>query len=223
MKLRPASLFILGAFVLFASCALGQLTVDATGPHRAPDFCTSGGGTGGGVGRKLPAQLAIEVEGTPFNAGNGRTVIDFVLTNTGKQELTIPLSPTGRDVESTNSFRGLTLYITFGGKGDPWGRDRQVLQAGTEPRNQFVSLYGSDAVPSTLGKLSSGESIRVRAELALPHISATDPASVSFVAHAMMDDVTIRTVGDKRVMDSREVGIATSPEYTPQALFKSAE
>jgi hypothetical protein len=220
MKLRPTSSLLLSAVILFGGPALGQITVDATGPHKAGDFRTTGG-SGGGVGRKLAIQLAIEIEGTPFNADNGRTVVYFLLTNTGKQELKIPLSPNGGDVESTNSFRELVLYMTLGKKDHPWGKDRQSLQAGTELHNRFVSLYGSDAMPGTLGTLAPGELIRVRAEVAVPYVSGTDQASVSFVAHAMMDDRTIRTVGNKRLMDSREIGIATSPEYTPQSLFKS--
>lgn len=220
MSVRTAGLLKLSAAVFLLSAAvLGQITVDATRPRGK--LRDTVGGSGGGVGRKLPFQVAVEIQGAPFNGKDGKTVLEFILTNSGKAEVMIPVSPNPGDMGSADSFRELALYMTFGKKDDPWGKDRQLLQAGADPHNPFVFLYGSDAVPGTLSALAPGESVHVRAEIAIPHVSVTDLGNRSFVAHAMMHDETMRTAEGKLLMDSREIGSATSPEYTLEALFKS--
>ena len=216
MRLTTSGLFI-AAVILFSILAPAQVTVDATGPvHEG--WRNIKPGRGGGTGRKLPVLLAIEVEGTPFNAKNGRTLINFILTNSGKQQLAIPVASNPDDLKSAESFRQLSLFVVD--KGDK--RQAAAVQVGTDPRNQYVFLYGAQTVPSTLMALAPGESIRVRAEVALPRGSEGNHSTV-FVARAMMSDKKIRTVDGERFMESEVVGTAASSDYTPQALFKSAE
>jgi hypothetical protein len=48
--------------VLFSVSALAQLAVDATGPHKEPRETSVN--RCGGMGRKLPVQIVVEVPGT---------------------------------------------------------------------------------------------------------------------------------------------------------------
>jgi hypothetical protein len=199
--------------LLASRLLVGQLTVDATGPHRSPDFGTTGG-SGGGIGRKLPLRLSIELQGTPFNGTNGKSVIEFVLTNIGKENILVPVSPDGADVEWSDSFRKLSIYITSDKKHEV------MLKAGGNPRSPFVSLYGVDVAHGTVTVLSSGNSIRVRAEVALPQAPVEKAAVQVFVAHGMMDDFKVKEENGKRLMNSSEVGNAASTEYTWDSLLK---
>lgn len=201
--------------VLLSCSARAQVTIDATGPtHGAWNNIKAG--RSGGTGRKLPLQVTIAVNGTPFNASHGRTVLDFTLTNSGKQNIRIPVSPNADELNSVKSFRQLWLYVTSDTKYE------KVLNGGGDPHSPFINLYGSDAVPSTLTTLAPGDSIRVRAEVALPQVSGADSGSTAFVAHAMMYDKTIKNIAGKPFMDSLEIGMATSPQYRLQTLLKQS-
>lgn len=217
MQLRVGNPLVLTMVAFFSCSALGQLTVDATGPHKAPDFGISGG-SGGGVGRNLTLQVTVKIDGIPYSAGDGRTVVDFTLTNSGKENIFVPVSPDPEDVGSATSFRELSLSITAETKYKLAGKDRKLLQAETESHNQFINLYG---VQGTLFALAPGQSMHVLGEVALPHVSEANQQSGVFVAHVMLDDNYIKTVSNKRLMDSREVGIATSREYKAQDLFEA--
>jgi hypothetical protein len=174
-------------------------------------------GHSGSAGRKLPLQVAVEVHPSSSKAENGRTLVDFILTNSGKKNLAIPVSTNPDDLGQADSFLNLWLYITSD------KRHETVLQAGTDRLNPFVNLYGSHAVQGTVVTLLPGESIRVRAEVSLPPVSNTDQENaLVLVAHVVLDRKTITSANGQPIMDSHEVGSATSSEYTREALLKSA-
>jgi hypothetical protein len=212
MRPTTARLFMLGASGLFfATVALGQLTVDATGPIRERHREATSG-RGGSVGRKLPLQVAIETTGAPPDE-NGKTVVDFILTNTGKNDLTLPISPHPRDLQPSDpkaryTVRCLGLRMSSGKA--PW----TIFPGGAD-------LYGRDSIPGTLITLAPGESIRVLTRVALPRNSAPNSGAGVFVAGAILNGETIKIVNGQTVSDMQEIGSAGSSEYTPEALFRS--
>jgi hypothetical protein len=209
MGLLRARLFMLSASViLLVIAALGQLTVDATGPIRERRR-EPASGRGGSIGRKLPLQVAIETTGAPPDE-NGKTVVEFVLRNPGKNDLTLPISPHPGDLEPVDpkaSYTGrvLGLFVTSD------KRQANILSG-------HAHLYGSDAVPGTLITLAPGESIKVLARVALPRSSPSEPGALVFVGHAMLDNETIKTVNWQAIFNRQEIGSASSPEYTPEHL-----
>src|SRR6266446_3707349 len=85
------------SLVLFSVGASCQMTVDAIHPtHERTRQPTMGGG--GGSGRKLPLRVSVEFRG-PSHDGNGKAIMEFILTNSGKTEFTIPVSPNPGDLE----------------------------------------------------------------------------------------------------------------------------
>jgi len=192
--------------------ALGQLTVDATGPvrHRVREATM---GRGGGVGRKSPLHVAISLVGDGHE--NGKVEVEFTLTNTGKDGLTIPISPNPGDLEpadpkATYTVKRLGLYVTS-------DKRREEILPGR------VHLYGSSAFPGTLVTLSPNESVHVLVLVGLPRPLGTESSTATLVAHAALYDETIETVGGQTLSDMHEIGSASSQEYTLQSLFKSSE
>jgi hypothetical protein len=211
MKLQLGLFFSVAMAVLLSISAPAQLTIDATGPHKEPR--KTSGGRGGGIGRKLPLSVAVEVTVAPVSE-NGKTIVEFFLTNSGKEGLRIPISPDDLEPAGSQadySFKLLSLYVTSD------ARRERILPGGAH-------LYGNDD-SATLITLAPGEAIRVRAKVALPPASGADKRSTAvFVAHAMLADVTITTVNGKSLMDvTEDLGSAKSPEYTLEALYKSAK
>ena len=86
------SLIICASVGVLAVTALGQLTVDATGPIRGRKR-EAIQGHGGGVGRKLPLKVAIWTTGSPPDE-NGKTLVEFVLTNSGRATSLFRYHPT---------------------------------------------------------------------------------------------------------------------------------
>jgi hypothetical protein len=212
MKQKSTFLFGLTAsVVLSVVAALSQSTVDATGPIR-DRLRKPTAGHASSTGRKLPLQIAIEVHGVSPEVSIP-TDVEFVLTNSGKDHLTVPVSPNPGDLEPADPKVGysvtvLSLYITSERKGE------KKLPGGAD-------LYGSRAWPATLVSLAPGESIRVLARVTLPPIRITDQANaIAFFAHGVLDNQTINTVDDRTVEDTQEIGSATSPEYTAQSLLR---
>jgi hypothetical protein len=204
MKLGVGSLLHIPAVFLFSLYALAQLTIDATGGHREP---RSGKRIYGGIlGRRLPVQVAVEVHGVP-SGEEGKTVVEFVLTNSSKEGLRIPISPDPDQVEGPEaaySYKLLRLYITS----DP--KREKALPGGAR-------LYGNEE-SATMVTLAPGDSVRVRAEVALGSVSGTgEKRTVALVAHAMLVDQKMTTVDGERVVKSLVTGAAKSPEYTLEA------
>jgi len=201
--------FLLGTSIVFLPiAALGQLTVDATGPVRERVRVASVG-RGGGVGRKIPLQVAIAVLGGWDD--NGRIEVDFTLTNTGKDAVTIPISPNPGDLEPADPKAGykgtcLSLHVI------PSKRPGGILQGG-------AILYGSPKLPETLATLAPGDFIRVLTRVALPQVPSAEPDTL-LVASAMLNNETISAVNGQTVSEMQEIGSASSVEYTLRSLLR---
>lgn len=223
MKQWYAILFCASLMGVVLPCvATAQITIDTTTQVRK-EWKREGVriGGGGGIGRKLQLQIAIEIAGTPFNGSNGRTILDFVITNTGSREISLPVSTNGTDVESAVSFRHAAVFVEYMSSDKHHG---VVLQSGPDSKNPYVSLYGADSVPGTMKTLAPGESMRIRAEVALPNPTREEVSGRTLVARFMLDDETIVTRDGHRFLEAKEVGSASSVEYTPASLlFKSPD
>ena len=210
MKVQHRSFTLVASVVFSVLPALGQLTVDATSPIREMRR-TASVGSGGGFGRKVPLQVTMKTTGAPPDE-DGKTVVEFSLTNSGKTDLIIPISPHPGDLESADpnasySLRALGLSVTADKK------QAQVL------RGQAY-LYGSDTVPGTLISVDPGESIRVLARVALPSTPQTETEAPVFVGHASLNSLTFKIMNGKTVSAMQEIGSSTSPEYTAEALLQ---
>jgi|SRR5579863_4366297 hypothetical protein len=213
MKRAELCLLIIATFITFSPIgSLGQLTVDATGPVRRR-VREGTMGRGGSVGRKSPLHVSICVVGGWRD--NGKIEVDFTLTNSGRDALTIPISPNPGDLEpadpkATYTVKRLSLYVTS-------DKRREEILPGR------AHLYGSSAFPGTLVTLSPSESVRVLALVGLPRPLGTESDAGSLVAHAALDDETIKAVDGQTLSDIQEIGSSSSQEYTLQSLFKSPE
>jgi hypothetical protein len=207
-------LFTLGISVALSSTvSMCQATVDATGPVRERARVASMG-RGGGVGKKIPLRVAIAVLGGWDDSG--KIEVDFTLTNAGKDAVTIPISPNPGDFEPADPKAGYTV-TSLSLQVIPHKRPGGILAGG-------AVVYGSSKLPETLMTLAPGDSVRVLTRVALPQISsAEEEDTVAFVASAMLNSETIKTVGGQSVSEMHEIGSAYSPEYNLQSLLKSAK
>jgi hypothetical protein len=197
------------AIIFLAVTASAQLTVDATGPirerRRAP-----GGARGGGIGRKLPIRVALKTNGSPQDE-NGKTLVTFTVTNSGKDDFEIPISPHPRDFEPSSAavsykVRCMALLITVG-----------------KPPGTIVPgalLYGNRRLPGTIVALKSGASIHVIARVALPPPNSTNSV---VVASVILNNETLEIVKGHDFSEMQEIGSARSSEYTAQSLIEPAD
>ena len=220
MKLhRPHLIMLFGATITLLTPALGQLTIDCTGPtHKRAREATSG--RGGSASRSIPLKVAAEMRGSSPDA-NGKTVIAFKLTNNGSRGLVIPTSPSPGDVEPADATASyavklLALYVTA--DTGPKGARRSTLLSGG------CDLYGKEESPSTLATLAPGASVEVLMLIDPPPPPANRPNQIVFVAHAWMYNQTMKALGSGRFFaDNREVGSASSADYSPSILFKTTD
>jgi hypothetical protein len=203
------------ATCLIAASA-GQITVDATGAvherRREP-----AGGSGGGIGRRLPLTVTIEYLGKP-SAEAGRYKVKFIIANSGDSNIEVPLSPNPGDLEPDNPQKPYTLLRmnVFLTSDTGTGSERhEVMCAGG------ALLFGEMSVPTTTVKLSRGQSIHVLA-FTEPPIRQTSSAATKVVAHVVLTEETITPNGTKTVAQSREIGSATSEDYSPGAIPESS-
>jgi hypothetical protein len=192
--------------IVFAVNSLGQLTIDTTGPIRQRKREAVRGHVGSS-GRKLSLQLAIQTAGSPPDE-KGKTLVEFILTNSGKNELTLPVSPNAGDLEPSDPKTAYTVMRL--GIGISLSKKPAVILPGG------ADLYGSAESPGTVIDLAPGDTIRVLARVALPEAGGPNPEG--FDAIASLDNQTIRTVNGEVVSDSQDLGFARSPEYTLQSL-----
>jgi len=212
--MRRMRLLTVGASVIvLAVIAAGQLTVDATGPTRQRKREATHG-QGGGVGRKLPLTVAIETRGSSPDE-KGRSLVEFILTNSSKNGLTLPISPHPGDLEPPDPRASYTL-LTLGLRVSLSKKPGVIFPGGAE-------LYGSAELPQTLVSLAPGGSIRVLTRVALPEGPSAPPDSAEIVASASLDNETMSTINGQMLLDSQEIGFARSPEYTVESLSKSPE
>lgn len=214
MKRKSSSLAYVLAVALIATPAAAQLVIDATGPHKDA-LRKNLRGTGGGVGRKLPLQVAVVIQ-SRVPREDGSLVLEFIVTNSGNEGLRIPISPDPTQVEpsppaASYSFRSLGFSLRIDGATSE--SERQVGRA--------VFLYGNDQSGTTI-TLAPGETIRVLAEVALPADPGPNEKGPTLTAWASIDEVTITAANRESTYDSREVGYATSPRYTLQSLYAPA-
>jgi hypothetical protein len=196
--------------------ASAQLTIDASTPirerHRQPSS-----GSGGSIGYKLPIQVTVKATGAAPDE-NGRTLVEFTLTNTGKKELSIPISPHPADLEpeeskASYSVKMLNVYLTL----DTAGRaDRQQV---TLPGGAY--LHGSSDFPGTVVSLAIGGSISVLARVALPRTE--DENGKVIVARVSLNDETIKTVRGQTSSDVKEIGSGESRDYPIRTLLVPAQ
>lgn len=196
---------LFGALAAFLSqLALGQLVVDATVPIRNR-LRNPTSGRAGSIGRKLPLQITINVN-NPVN-DTGMTTVDFMLTNTSKEAITLPISLHPRDFEPVDptlsyTVRVLSLVVTSGSK-------QQLALSGK------TDLYGSQAYPESWIKLAPGESLRVltRATLRRDVIPGHDQTG-TVAGHISLVDQTISNSNSETSEDSEELGSADSADFT---------
>lgn len=199
--------------MLLVVSAIGQLAIDVTGPvrerQRNPTF-----GSGGSSGRRLPLQVTFEVQAA--QDARGRTYVDFILTNIGKTNMTIPISPHPGDLEpkdprATYTVQHLALYLAS--ETGPRAEKRSTVLPGG------AHLYGQSENPETLATLKPGESVKFLTRVAVPHDSGTPgPDSTALVAYAWLHLETIRPVGGQLKSEEQEIGFTTSAERPPALL-----
>lgn len=198
---KSVLIFILVAFGPTAFC---QLLVDATGPGRQltrkPTL-----GRGGSVGRKIPLQVAIRTTGFPADQ-DGKTLVEFTLTNTGKDELILPISPNAADLEPSDPKESFTL-VTLALRLTLSGKPAVIFPGGAD-------VYGSDTLPESLVRLSPHDSVRVLTRVGLPDLTSNE----SLVATASLNKTKIMASGGQTLSDSQEIGFAQSPEYPLKSL-----
>ena len=157
-------------------------------------------GHGGGIGRKLPVALqSVETQGGAPDS-EGRTEVDFVITNSGKADLSLPISPHPADFEPTDPNVTYTLNVlnlSMGlGNGRGPNRKETLLRGGAR-------LYGESSSPASLAVLTPGESIRVRATVVLPSDRIPPGSSLSLVAHAGLGDETVKSASGHTASSAR--------------------
>lgn len=205
LDMRTLRLLLLVNLALVTSAdALGQLTIDATGPIRNR-MREATRANGGGIGHKLPLQVAIKVPVSSPDA-SGRTPVEFILTNSGPKALTLPISPNPADLEPSDPKSPYAVLV-LGLRVSLSKKPGIIFPGGAD-------LYGSASVPATLVTLSPGDTIRVVTRIALPG-SASEP----LLATASLENQTLKTVNRELVLSSQEIGFATSAEYTLGSLL----
>jgi hypothetical protein len=204
MRAATVRLLALAAAIGYIPIAgIAQLTVDARGPirerKRESDF-----GRGGGVGRKIPLLVAVQVRGSLPDA-SGEVEILFTLTNPAKEALMIPFSPNPGDLEPSDpnsdySVEDLALSIS------------EVN--GTHRPLTMTVLFGRPEVRGTLIALAPGQSMRVLARVKLPSPSPAGPNAMTLIAGAALSNEIIKTVKGQRISDLQEIGSARSTPFT---------
>ena len=215
MKLLLRLLVIAASLQLSLSVALvSQTVIDATVPIR-DRLRKPTEGHGGGIGRKLPIQIAVEFQPSQPDA-EGRMRVTFIVTNTSEKELVIPVWPHPGDLEPSDKdtpyvVKFLHLYISS-------NRERgSALPGGAQ-------LYGNAARPETLLTLLPGKSVRVIARVDVSTVLSSDQgSSMLLVGHVVMSDEKVSTFHDQTFVDSQEVGSADSPEYKAESLLKPSK
>jgi hypothetical protein len=192
--------------ILFSVSALSQMTVDATHPsHERTRQPTTG--SGGGVGRKLPLQVIVEFR-WPSPDGNGKAILEFALTNVGRTELTIPVSPNSGDFEPADdrgsyAVKSLALFIN------------------SDPGQKMRVLSGVMAVmPLQVPCFRLLQVNRFISSPILPtNMRSDEKNTMLFEGYAGLSEETIKTVNGKTSLDSREIGYSNSQEYNAHTLF----
>jgi hypothetical protein len=189
------------------------MTIDATASVRERVHPPTGG-SGGGIGRRLPLTVAITSRGGAVNS-DGQAYVDFIVANTGKTDFILPISLhpgdfEPRDLKTAYNLKVMSLFLSLDtGRGAE--RFEKVLSGGAR-------LYGNHTIPASLFKLAPGESVRIETLISLPPNTGLGSVGQYYVAHASIDDETTKLVAGQTVADSREIGSTRSEDYSLEFL-----
>ena len=190
-----------GCGMLQAQSAPVQMTVDATGPIRNFSYPPTSGRSGSAGSPKLPLTIRLEIPDVRPDI-DGKTVVEFVLTNVSKAAITVPVFPNPADVESGANAQYHVLSL--GCRLTKGADDR----SGDAPG---ISLWGRVSVAGSLVALEPGKSLLVRARLAIPRSWQRDDwASGSLEATAILEDSQMTVSNGRASSDSQVLGIVRS-------------
>ena len=192
------------AFLLGVSACAAQLSVDATVPIRGRRVEPTGV-HGGGVGKRLPIQVTLEFQGRS-EEDKGKSLVDFVLTNTGSTDIKVPLSPSPGDLEPKTAqpnytVTSLAVRITVYVDG------KRISVGGAD-------LYGTGRVPKSLASLAPGQSLRVHTAIGLPSLEKGS----ALVGYAGLSSEIVSTDDGRTSFDIQEIGYALSTAYPGSSL-----
>jgi hypothetical protein len=129
---------------------------------------------------------------------NGKTLVEFILTDVDKEALMLPTSLHPGDLEppdpkSEYSVMQLDLGISQSKK------PVVIFPGGAD-------LYGSTSVPGTLIRLAPGESIHVLTKIALPTSNDKRGEEQRFVATGSLNTETVKNLNGRIVSYSQISG-----------------
>lgn len=202
MTLRYVLTLLLASLTTTLLTLPAQTVIDATGAVRARTRNPTSG-RGGGAGRKLPLQIALELS-PPSSEPEGRSKVTFVLTNIGQKDIVIPNSPHPGDFEPKDKSQSygvqhLHLYLTSNTS------EGSALPGGAH-------LYGNVDHPATLLTLAPAQSVQIIVSVRISR-EGTAAGTTSLIGHAALTTETLKTADDQTSVDSEETGSATSPPY----------
>ena len=198
------------SLLFLVGSASAQLTVDATRPSGPRDREPAGGG-GGSFARKLPLQVLLALNGSPPDE-NGKTLVTFILTNSGQDELGLPVLTDRSELgppKPSYAIKMLSLYVTLD-HGEGVDRHRMVLPGDAH-------TYGSLSAPGTIVLLRPGESIHVLTRVRLPTDEEMKGGRV-IVGRVSLNNEVVRTTNRQISSDTQEIGSTSSRDYTLQSL-----
>ncbi len=159
------------------------------------------GGTSGGTGQSLPVDLQTVIVNGGKKAGD-KLFVDFIITNSGRQSIVLPVSPNARDIEpegsSPSTFKRLSLFLTV-----EHGREPLMLKGG-------ASLYGTSALEGTLRTLRPSESLIVHTVFLLASWEGPLSGTQTLTGHVRLLNETLKPKGSNLESVSSEIGSATA-------------
>ncbi len=211
MSSSTASRIALAVVVVFLPIfAFSQLTIDARGPIRERRRNADAAQGGGAIVRNASLQVAVRAHKNTTE-GDAKTEVEFVLTNSGKSDLAVPISPNPGDLEPADpktdyAVEWLGLTIT------PVNKPSGMLAGG-------ALLCGRQGVPGTLITLAPGGSIRVLTLVALPSAAEVEAGNGLFSASALLSHETLKNANGNLFSNLQTISSAHSPEFTLGSLF----
>lgn len=198
-RLRIPVLMVVLAVCTFPS--ISQVVVDATAPHptlRKPPSS----GTAGSIGRSLPLELRVEIRPNAQNEA-GKVEADFLLTNTRKTPILLPISTNPRDVEPPDPRGFYTMQVLTLRLSSSKGLGTKVRGGAT--------LFGNEKSPKTMLALKPNQSLRIRSLVAASGLTEDSTAVLS--GSADLEQVTIRITNGKALSESQDLGHAESSPF----------
>src|SRR5579859_3983231 len=197
------------------AAAEAQLTVDATVPIRKLRWDT-GGGSVGGIGARIPLSVTLQRAGDT-EAASGPIKVAFIVTNTGKDEFQVPISPQPADFEPDDPNTEYTVTSLNLGvmEVNPHAmlREGHIVYEGPPVLKGGAHLYGKSDAPGTMLSLRPGQSIRVLAIVWFPLPNTGEPL-IEFEASVIKRHGTYSNRGGRRVADFQDVGEGLSYDFT---------